>query len=161
MRRLALILGLLAPLFVSSALAEDFGHQGVSGQNSPGVVLMCWTSGKLYLPCGPSTPLAVTGSTSGPTATMVVAPTTSITLGGTSQTLFDAASVVNGGFITNPSTATEDLCVNPVGTAATVTASGATFCLARGQTFTIPSGLTNAVTVNAATTAHAFSAVRY
>jgi hypothetical protein len=161
MRRLALILALLGSLLSSPAMAEDFVNSAQQTKNSPGVVLMCWTSAQLYLPCGPATPLSVTGSTSAAVGTMVAATTTAITTGGTSQTLFTAGTVSNGGFVTNPTTATEVLCVNPVGTAATVTASGATFCLAAGQTFTLPSGITNAVTVNAATTAHAFSAVRY
>lgn len=162
MRRLALILGLLGAL-LSPAAAEDFVNSGAATKNAPGVVMLCQTSASLYLPCNATTPLAVTGSTAAPAATMVAATTTTITTGGTSQTLFTAGTVTNGGFVTNPAAASggEVLCVNPVGTAATVTASGATFCLAAGQTFAIPAGITNAVTVNATTTGHAFSAVRY
>lgn len=95
------------------------------------------------------------------TKTGVVAGTTTITTGGTSQTLFTAATIVSGAFVTNPSTATEALCVDPTGAAATTTEAGSTFCLQKGQTFTVPAGWATAVTVNAVTTSHAFSAVRY
>lgn len=256
MRRLAPILGMLAALLSWPALAEDFANSGATSKNSPGVVMMCWTTAQLYLPCSSTTPLSVniisgggsggtfnnnadnvaTSATNGQAAawtyvwdgaawdrlygdsvlgafvqvkasvlptgastaanqtnasqktqvvdgsgnvisatgnaldvnvktvatkTAIAAGTTTITLGGTSQTLFSAAAIVAGAFVTNPSTATEVLCIDPTGAAATTTPAGSTFCLAAGQTFTVPAGLTNAVTVNAATTAHAFSAVRY
>lgn len=122
------------------------------------VIELCRNSSGVWAPCSPSNPPPGPSSV---VSTIVVGATTSITTGGTSQTLFTAGTVTNGGFVTNPATATEVLCVNPVGTAATVTASAATFCLAAGQTFVLPIGQTNAVTVNATTTAHAFSAVRY
>lgn len=255
MRRLALILGLLGAL-LSPAAAEDFVNSGAATKNAPGVVLLCWTSAQLYLPCSSVTPLSVniisgggsggtfnnnadnvaTSATNGQAAawtyvwdgsawdrlygdsvlgafvqvkasvlptgastaanqtnasqktqmvdgsgnvisatgnaldvnvktvatkTGVVATTTTITLGGTSQTLFAAGTILNGAFLTNPATATEVLCIDPTGAAATTTAAGSTFCLGFGQSFTIPVGWTNAVTVNAATTSHAFSAVRY
>ena len=66
----------------------------------------------------------------------------------------------NGGVITNPSTATEYLFVNPV-TNATTTASGTTFGLAPGQSWQIIPGQTTPTSVNAATSAHAFSVVYY
>lgn len=64
----------------------------------------------------------------------------------------------NGGVMTNPSTATEYLFVNPVTNAAT-TASGTTFGLAPGQSWTIIPGQTTPTTCNAANSGHAFSVV--
>ena len=66
----------------------------------------------------------------------------------------------NGGFITNPSTATEYLFVNPVANAAT-TANGTTFGLAPGQSWSIIPGQTTSTSVNAVSSGHAFSVVSY
>lgn len=57
MRRFALVLGLLlASIF--PAQAEDFLN-ATSGANSPAAVLMCWTTGRYYQPCGPANPISV------------------------------------------------------------------------------------------------------
>jgi hypothetical protein len=111
------------------------------------------TNGNLKVNC------AVGCSAGGP-VTISAAGNTTITLGGTSQTLFAAGSIATGAWITNPSTATESLCVNVAGGAATTTASGAIFCLIAGQTLTLPK-VVNAITVTAVTTSHVFSAVSY
>ncbi len=108
-------------------------------------------------------PIAVAISGTQPPAvplSYVVAGTTTITTGGTSQTLFAAGTIANGAWITNPVGAVESLFVCPTGAAAGVVASGATFELVAGQTMTLGAA-SNAITVNAATTGHAFSAVRF
>jgi len=64
----------------------------------------------------------------------------------------------NGGFITNPATATETLFVNPVADAE-LAAGGTTFGLAPGQTWTVIPGQTTATTCNAASSGHGFSAI--
>jgi hypothetical protein len=93
-------------------------------------------------------------------ATTPVTPTagnaSSIVTGGTS--VIAALANPNGGFITNPASATETLFVNPVGAAAT-TASGTTFGLAPGQTWTLIPGQTTQTTCNAASNGHVFSVV--
>ena len=81
-----------------------------------------------------------------------------VTTGGTAVTAIAASP--NGGFITNPSTATEYLFVNPV-TTATTTASGTTFGLAPGQTWEVIAGQTTVTSVNAVTSGHAFSSVSW
>lgn len=82
---------------------------------------------------------------------------TTIAAGGTAQTLFAAGEVKTEGIITNPANATESLFVDPVA-AATTTPAGTTFELQPGQSFTVGPAA-GAVTVNAVTTGHAFSAV--
>lgn len=97
------------------------------------------------------------------TTTAAAGASFSIVTGGTAQTAFTAASIVNGGIITNPWGATESLFVDPVN-AAQVTApgtNGTTTELKAGQSFTLPGGLTNAVSVNANTAAHAFTSWKW
>jgi hypothetical protein len=79
-----------------------------------------------------------------------------ITTGGTAVTVLPAD--INGGIITNPSTATEFLFVNAV-TNASTTASGTTFGLAPGQSWNAIPGQTTVTTANAATDGHSFSAL--
>src|SRR6185437_8815590 len=89
------------------------------------------------------------------TQTAAIANNTKITTGGTAVTVF-AVDTVNGGFITNPNDATESLFVDCFTTAGTVSpgASGTTIELVPGQSFVIPTGLSNAVTANAVTSGH-------
>jgi hypothetical protein len=76
----------------------------------------------------------------------------------------DAVTVVaggpNGGFITNPATATEPLYINPINAAA-LAANGTTFALAPGQTWNIIPGQTTPTSANASTAGHQFSAIFY
>ena len=71
-----------------------------------------------------------------------------------------AAPLINGCYITNPQDATEPLFVDPVAPAATVE-GGTTIALAPGQTYNAVPGQTNSLTVNAATSGHVFSCVRW
>lgn len=78
-----------------------------------------------------------------------------VTLGGTYQTAIAASSIRKGCLIQNPTTATEVLSVK-VGTMA------APFTILAGGTFSCASGsivVTDAITITAPTTGHAFSAV--
>ena len=95
-----------------------------------------------------------------PIATPTGGGATSSVTGGTAVTVFAAGSIINGAVITNPAAATEPLGVSISAAAAGTTASGATFLLAPGQSFTCPPS-TIAVTANALTAGHAFSAVQY
>lgn len=91
--------------------------------------------------------------------------TSTITTGGTAQNA--VAAGVNGGYITNPASNTdqgigtaENLYVNPVG-AATTAANGTTIALGPGQTFELIAGSTLPVSVNALSSGHRFSVVVY
>jgi hypothetical protein len=86
-----------------------------------------------------------------------------IVAGGTAQVVFAAGSIATGAFITNPSGASESLFVDPVN-AAQVSITGGTY----GTTTELKPGYSylckpssKAVSVNAATTGHAFIAVQY
>jgi hypothetical protein len=95
------------------------------------------------------TPTALSGATS-------TDASGTVTLGGTYQTVVAASSTRKGCLIQNPSTATEVLSIK-VGTMAapfTVAAGGSFSCAASGGLV-----VTDAITLTAATTAHAFSAV--
>lgn len=84
-----------------------------------------------------------------------------ITAGGTSQVVFAAASVITGAIITNPNNATENLYVDPVKAAVTTTGGiDTSFELLPGQSFTFGPAA-GAININAATTGHAFVAVKY
>lgn len=67
-------------------------------------------------------------------------------------------SGIDGGFITNPSTATEVLYVDPT-KPAQLQANGTTFALVPGQTWAVIPGQVNQTWVNAASDGHLFSAI--
>lgn len=88
-----------------------------------------------------------------------------IPVGGTA--VIAALAAPNGGFITNPASATdqglanaETLYVDPVG-AAGLEANGTTFALAPGQSWSLIPGQTTTTSVNAASDGHKFSIVVY
>lgn len=82
-----------------------------------------------------------------------------IVAGGTAQTAFAAGVITNQGVIRNPNTATESLFVDMVQAAGVVDGNnGTTVELQPGDSFNVPP-VTGAVSVNAATTGHAFFAV--
>lgn len=88
-----------------------------------------------------------------------------ITTGGTAVTVLNGPA--NGCYITNPLTAidqgispAEALYIDPT-TTATTTGNGTTVSLVPGQTWFCPPYSSVAVSVNAATTAHAFVVVRW
>ena len=96
---------------------------------------------------------------------MAVAPVTPVA-GASSQVVTGGTAVIaalanpNGGFITNPASATETLFVDPVGSAG-LAAEGTTFGLTPGQTWSLIAGQTTPTTVNAASDGHQFSIVVY
>jgi hypothetical protein len=74
----------------------------------------------------------------------------------------------NGGYITNPFTATdqgigtiEPLYIDPVGSAGVLRANGTVFALQPGQTWTVIPGQTTPTYVNANTGGHKFSVVSW
>lgn len=90
---------------------------------------------------------------------------TEVVTGGNSIEVFPGA--INGGIIANPLVAadqglgaTEVLYVDPVGAAGTA-GNGTTFALQPGQTWTAIPGQTTPTSVNAASSGHKFSAVRW
>jgi hypothetical protein len=106
------------------------------------------------VPVTAATPLPVTMGAP-PVATSTDASGT-VAAGGTYQTVFAASPSRKGCLIQNPTTATEVLNIK-------VGAMASPFALPVGQTFSCanPGGLviTDAITITAATTSHAFAAV--
>lgn len=92
------------------------------------------------------------------TVTPIPGTNTTVTTGGTAVQAIPPNP--NGGVITNPYTAIEPLYVNPVGVAGT-SAFGTTFALQPGQSWSVIPGQTTQTTVNAATSAHQFSAISW
>ena len=97
--------------------------------------------------------------------TPVAGNASEVVVGGTA--VIAALAAPNGGFITNPASATdqgvadaETLYVNPVG-AAGLEANGTTFALAPGQSWSLIPGQTTTTTVNAVSDGHKFSVVVY
>lgn len=86
-----------------------------------------------------------------------------VAVGGTAVAAFAAGTIAHGAYVTNPPDATEDLFLDMVNSPllASPGASGTTTRLAPGQSWTAPGPLTTAVMVNAATSGHAFTAVKW
>lgn len=106
-------------------------------------------------------PIAVTIAAGAPPApvTYVVGDATVIAAGPSSTVVFAAGEIITGAVITNPTNATENLYVNPVA-AATTTESAGNFALAPGQSFSFGPAV-GAISANAVTAGHVFSAVRW
>jgi hypothetical protein len=103
---------------------------------------------------------AAAAAQNGPSVTIVTPSNYTITTGGVSQILFAANSINTGAWITNPTTAGENLYVCPAGGTCTTTEGGGVYALTAGQSFYLPHAA-NAITVTAATTGHIFSASRF
>ena len=91
---------------------------------------------------------------------------TYIAVGG--QGVIAIQTMPNGGYITNPLTATdqgisaiEPLYIDPVGSAAILQGNGTVFALQPGQTWSVIPGQITPTYANAATTGHKFSAVSW
>ena len=95
-----------------------------------------------------------------PSVTVVTPSNYTIAIGGVSQILFSANSINTGAWITNPTTASENLYVCPAGGSCSTTEGGGVYALTAGQSFYLPH-VANAVTVAASTTGHVFSASRF
>ena len=92
-------------------------------------------------------------------STPVVGDATSIVTGGVAVTVFATGSIVNAADIENPPTASEPLYIDIVTTASA--GSATSFALSPGAAYRISGPITTAVTAVAATSGHAFVAVRY
>jgi hypothetical protein len=88
--------------------------------------------------------------------TLVALDVSTVTTGGTAVTALNAGHRTAGGFIQNPPTATINLCINEIGTAAGTTSSGSTTCIQPGQTYALVPA-SGAVSVIASDSSHAFS----
>ena len=84
---------------------------------------------------------------------------TSIATGGVAVVVFAAGAIFHVGDIQNPPSATENLCIDITTTA--VCGSGSAFTLQPGGFYRVSGPITTAVSAVAATTGHAFVAVRY
>lgn len=124
------------------------GYQSITGCS--GVTIPCWIPYGATLPTG-AAPVPVTP---GPAAV------SSITTGGTAVNALIAGSIKTGCDLLNAPTATEPLFFSLVGTAST-TLGGGTMELVPGQAYHCPSGMTTALSVNAATAGHFFGAMSY
>lgn len=98
-------------------------------------------------------------------ATPIAGLVSVVTTGGTAVTAIGIGP--GGGIITNPLSAAdqgigtaEPLYINPVGSAAT-SGHGTTFALQPGQTWTVIPGQSTTTSVNAASSGHQFSVVRW
>jgi hypothetical protein len=91
------------------------------------------------------------------TITLVPLDVATVTTGGTAVTALIAGHRSKGGWLNNPSTATTNLCVAEVGTAASIP-GGNTTCLVPGQTLVLTASA-NAVSVVASDSSHVFSGV--
>jgi hypothetical protein len=99
----------------------------------------------------------------GPRMTAAAGDAHTITTGGTAVTVFAAGEIPNGAIVWNPIGASETLYIDLVHPAQTASpgTNGTTFEIAPGTKFTIPGSMTGSVSLNAATSAHAFAAMRY
>ena len=140
-----------------SAAATSFGPAFPDSEINESVA-----SGAAVTITGQQIEVTLSGNLPPPTPVTYAAVTTSTTIaaGGTSQDVFAVGDITTGAYVTNPPGATESLFINPTGGTCGVTASGATFEIQPGGTFTMGPA-TNKVTVNAATTGHVFSAARF
>ena len=89
-----------------------------------------------------------------PSVTPTPGLVSAVATGGSAVTVFPAN--INGGFIQNPSTATEYLFVNAIDSA-TTTAQGNTFGIAPGGSWDAIPGQNTPTTCNAVSSGHAFS----
>lgn len=84
-----------------------------------------------------------------------------VVVGGTPVVVFGFATIGSGGaFIVNPFSATEDLFVDPTSPPG-LAEGGTTSRLRPGQSYALPPLLSGAVYANAASSGHAFAAVRF
>lgn len=106
----------------------------------------------------------VSSGTAAGSSTGVAPNAKTVTTGGTAVSAFLAGTIVNGAIVINPKNASESLYVDLVTTAQvsqTGGSNGTSVELVAGQSFVLPGGLTNAVSVNATTSSHAFVAYRW
>ena len=166
MKRLAVFLACLSliggPVMAQSPSQPNYPTNITQGSNKtvPGNVCMYYAPSLGYaVPCSTDNPLPISGTF---TTTPGVVDATStdasgtVTLGGTYQTVIASNATRKGCLIQNPTTATEVLSVK-VGTMAapfTIAAGGSLNCGSPGGVIA-----TDTITVTAATTGHAFSAV--
>lgn len=187
MRRLVLA-ALLLVGFAGTALAQDAASRGV--YNPGGVLappgapfpLQLDAAGNLMVnsvnggggggTVNQGTPNTSTNAWPVYTAQPAVSPSassgaTTITAGGTAQSLFSAGSVTHGCYIVNPQSSTEQgipaaeiLYVDFTGASAS-SGSGTSLPVYPGVSFPCPTALATSVSVVAATTNHAFKAIKW
>lgn len=96
-----------------------------------------------------------------PVVTPSAANAASVVTGGTAVTAFLASSFGNGAYITNPYAATESLFIDQTGGTPGTTAGGTVEEIIPGQTWRAAGPLTTTVQVNAASSGHSFTAIKY
>lgn len=118
-----IIAALLLLLGLATASAEDFARSGATQNSAPGVVILCNTTAKLYLPC----PSALAPASGTPTQA-------SVTCGTGSTTLLAAGAAAQFLTIKVPSTAANPVWFRFDGSAATT--SSPSLDLTAGQSMT-------------------------
>jgi hypothetical protein len=121
-----------------------------------GTLAYCWDTVALAVVACGSGHTGGTVSSSPGLRTSVPLDIATVTTGGSAVTALAAGHRTAGGWIANPSTATVNLGINEIGTAAGTTGAGNTTFIAPGQTYTLaPSA--NAVSVISSDSTHPFS----
>lgn len=143
------LLGALALVLACPALAQSTATPTLPGylssSNHSCGQTACWVGYGSSIPVTPGAPAGATSTDISGT----------VTLGGTYQTVLAASATRKGCLIQNPTTATEILSIK-VGTMASP------FTVAAGSTFSCGGNgvvVTDAITLTAATTTHAFAGV--
>lgn len=102
---------------------------------------------------------AATVTVVGP-VTLVPLDVAIVTTGGTAVTALNAGHRIAGGWLLNPSGATQPLCINEQGTASGTVSAGSVICIAPGASFNLaPSPMS--VSVVTSDSAHAFAGEGY
>lgn len=94
-----------------------------------------------------------------PAVTPVAGPNS--TTGAIGQPVVALGANINGGWITNPSTASNPLYVNPTGNAPALSESGTTFAIWPGDTYIAIPGQTTVTQVASTDANHVFTAVQW
>lgn len=101
------------------------------------------------------------GSTVAPSPTTIVTlDVKTVTTGGSAVAALAAGNRTAGGWLQNPSTATQPLCINEIGTASGTSSNGDTYCITPGNT-TVLTGSANGVSVVSSDNNHPFAGYGY
>jgi hypothetical protein len=155
----------LMPLFLSADNTLTF-----TGNGTVNLTLLNFRTPAMVWPGTASATASVVTISGTPTVVVASPPLTasapanfSIVTGGTALNVFNANTIVHGAVIKNPGSAVESLYVDLVNPAqlADPGTLGTCMGIGLGETYIVPGNMTGAVSVNAATTGHTFSAWSY
>lgn len=163
-KALAVLALLLLPVgaFAQTAAQSDVGFLLAQGSTYGSYTCPSTAVMPCFVQYGATVPVSGTLTPSG---TQNVAPASrtpvtldvkTVTTGGTAVTALTAGHRTFGGFLQNPPSATVNLCINEIGTAAGTTSSGDTTCIQPGAAYKLTPA-TTAVSVISSDSAHPFS----